>query len=183
MTTENEAVRHEIAAATAVRIAWPFSAFFIETTFVLQGRRADNSPAQRRFRHSAPGIHACVCRLSCSPLACRRAVADDAPVKTVTPAEAAKKIDQQVTVEMEVKSTGGRSNRYLNSEPDYKSADNFTIFIAKEMLPKFKDAKIDDPADFYKGKTIRVTGTVTVYEGKPRIEIDKPDQIKVVDKK
>jgi DNA/RNA endonuclease YhcR with UshA esterase domain len=111
------------------------------------------------------------------------AFADDAPAKPLTPAEAAKKIDQQVTVEMEVKSTGGRSNRYLNSESDYKSPGNFTIFIAKEVLPKFKDAKIDDPADFYKGKTIRVSGTVTVYDGEPRIEIDKPDQITVVDKK
>jgi DNA/RNA endonuclease YhcR with UshA esterase domain len=111
------------------------------------------------------------------------AVADDTPAKALAPAEAAKKVNEKVTVEMEVKSTGGRSNRYLNSEPDYKSHDNFTVFIAKEVLPKFKEAKIDDPADYYKGKTIRVTGTVTVYDGEPRIEIEDPDQIKVVEKK
>ena len=110
------------------------------------------------------------------------AVADDAPAKALTPAEAAKKVNEKLTVEMEVKSTGGRSNRYLNSEPDYKSADNFTIYIAKEVLPKFKEAKIDDPTDYYKGKTIRVTGTVTVYEDKPRIEVAGPDQITVVEK-
>ncbi len=109
--------------------------------------------------------------------------ADDVPAKAITSAEAAKKVDQQVTVEMEVKSTGGRSNRYLNSQEDYKSADNFTIFIAKEVLAKFKDAKIDDPAVYYKGKTICVTGTVTVYDGESRIEIGAPDQIKVVEKK
>ena len=111
------------------------------------------------------------------------ALPDDAPAKPLTPAEAAKKVDQKVTVEMEVKSTGGRSNRYLNSEADYKSADNFTVFIAKEKLPKFKDAKIDDPAEYYKGKTIRVSGTVTVSDDKPRIEVDGPDQIQVVEKK
>jgi DNA/RNA endonuclease YhcR with UshA esterase domain len=111
------------------------------------------------------------------------AVADDAPAKALAPAEAAKKVNEKVTVEMEVKSAGGRSNRYLNSEPDYKSHDNFAIFISKDVLPKFKEAKIDDPADFYKGKTIRVTGTVTVYDGAPRIEIEGPDQIKVVEKK
>ena len=111
------------------------------------------------------------------------APAADAPVKPLTPADAAKKTNEKVTVEMEVKSTGGRSNRYLNSEPDYKSADNFTVFITKEVLPKFKDAKIDDPADYYKGKTIRVSGTVTVYEDKPRIEVAGPDQILVVEKK
>ncbi len=111
------------------------------------------------------------------------AFADDAPAKPLTPVEAAKKVNEKVTVEMVVQSTGGRSNRYLNSQEDYKAADNFTIFIAKEMLGKFKDAKIDDPAVYYKGKTIRVTGTVTVYDGAPRIEIDRPDQIVVVDKK
>jgi hypothetical protein len=110
-------------------------------------------------------------------------VADDAPAKPLTAAEAAKKVNEKVTVEMEVKSTGGRSNRYLNSEPDYKSADNFYVFIAKEVLPKFKEAKIDDPTDYYKGKTIRVTGTVTVLEDKPRIEVAGPDQITVVEKK
>ena len=111
------------------------------------------------------------------------AFADDAPAKAIGPAEAAKKVNEKVTVEMEVKSTGGRSNRYLNSQEDYKSPDNFTIFIAKEVLGKFKEAGIDDPAVYYKGKMIRVTGTVTVYDGEPRIEIDAPDQIHVVDKK
>ncbi len=116
-------------------------------------------------------------------LAVTFAAGDDPAIRTVAPAEAAKKVDQKVTVEMEVKSTGGRSNRYLNSEIDYKSPDNFTIFIGKDALPQFKDAKIDDPAVYYKGKTIRVTGTVTVYDGEPRIEVEKPEQIQVVEKK
>ena len=111
------------------------------------------------------------------------AVFADDPAKPLSPAEAAKKVNEKVTVEMEVKSTGGRSNRYLNSEADYKSAANFAVFISKDVLPKFKEAKIDDPADFYKGKTVRVTGTVTTYEDHPRIEVAGPDQITVVEKK
>jgi hypothetical protein len=110
------------------------------------------------------------------------AMADDP--KPLTPADAAKKVNEAVLVEMEVKSTGGKTNRYLNSEEDYKSADNFTIFLPKEILGKFTDAKIDDPADYYKGKTIRVTGTVVLGDDKkPRIKVDAPDQIKVVEKK
>ncbi|HVS38574.1 MAG TPA: hypothetical protein VMS17_23665 [Gemmataceae bacterium] len=111
------------------------------------------------------------------------AVAADPPAPVLTPTQAIKKVNEAVVVEMEVKSTGGRSNRYLNSQEDYKSADNFTIFIDKDVLAKFTDAKIDDPAVYYKGKTIRVMGTVVVYDGEPRIEIERPDQIKVVDKK
>lgn len=110
-------------------------------------------------------------------------VADEPAALPLTPAEAAKKVNEKVTVEMVVKSTGGRSNRYLNSEPDYKSDANFTVFIAKDVLAKFKDAKIDDPGDYYKGKTIRVTGTVFTYEDHPRIAVAGPDQITVVEKK
>ena len=109
------------------------------------------------------------------------AFADDA--KVLSPAEAAKKVDQRVVVEMEVQSTGGNTNRYLNSEKDYRSDDNFTIFIPGAVLEKFKDAEIEDPAVYYKGKTIRVTGTVILADEKPQIKIANPEQIKVVEKK
>jgi hypothetical protein len=33
---------------------------------------------------------------------------DDPPAKPITPAEAAKKVNEKVTVEMEVRSTGGK---------------------------------------------------------------------------
>jgi len=109
------------------------------------------------------------------------AFADDA--KPLSPAEAAKKVNQKVIVEMEVKSTGGNTNRYLNSEKDYRSDDNFTIFLPGAVLEKFKDAQIEDPAVYYKGKTIRVTGTVILVDEKSQIKIASPDQIKVVEKK
>lgn len=111
------------------------------------------------------------------------AVADDAPAKPLSPAEAAKKVNEKVIVEMEVKSTGGKSNRYLNSEENYKDDHNFTIFIPKDALDKFKDAKIDDPAEYYKGKTVRVTGTVALHDDKPQVKVEDPAQIEIVDKK
>jgi DNA/RNA endonuclease YhcR with UshA esterase domain len=106
--------------------------------------------------------------------------ADDKPL---SPAEAAKKVNEKVTVEMEVKSTGGTAARFLNSEADFKDDKNFTVFIPKEALEKFAKAKIEDPAAHYKGKTVRVTGTVTLYRDKPQIKVEDPEQIKVVDKK
>ncbi len=101
----------------------------------------------------------------------------------LTPAEAAKKLEMKVTVELLVQSTGGRNNAYLNSHADYRDAANFTIFIPRTALPKFAAAKIEKPIDYYKGKTIQVTGTVTLYEQKPQIRVEDPAQIKVVEKK
>jgi DNA/RNA endonuclease YhcR with UshA esterase domain len=98
-------------------------------------------------------------------------------------AEAAKKVNEKVTVEMEVKSTGGKGICLLNSEADYKDANNFTIFIPKDTMERFENAKIEDPQKHFKGKTVLVTGTVTLYQKKLQIKPDDPDQIKVVEKK
>jgi DNA/RNA endonuclease YhcR with UshA esterase domain len=109
--------------------------------------------------------------------------AADPPAKPIAPAEAAKKVNEKVTVEIEVKSTGGKEANFLNSEADFKDAKNFTVFIPEEALEKFKKAKIEDPKTFYKGKTVRVTGTVTLYREKPQIKVEDPAQIEVVEKK
>lgn len=109
--------------------------------------------------------------------------AEDKDAKALTPAEAAKKINEKCTVEMEVQSTGGQSNVYLNSKKDYRAADNFTVMIGREALDKFKAAKIDKPGEYYKGKTVRVTGTVKLFAEKPQIKVESPEQIKVVEKK
>jgi DNA/RNA endonuclease YhcR with UshA esterase domain len=108
---------------------------------------------------------------------------DDSPAKPITVAEAAKKVNEKVTVEMEVKSTGGKGICFLNSEADFKDVNNFTIFIPKETMEKFEKAKIDDPQKHFKGKTVLVTGTVTLYQKKPQIKVDEPEQIKVLEKK
>ena len=112
--------------------------------------------------------------------------ADDQASKPLTPAEAAKHVNEKCTVEMEVKSTGkagGGNAVFLNSEENYQDAKNFTVFLDKEALAKFKKAKIDDPAAHYKGKTVRVTGTVKLYRDKPEIAVAEPDQVQVVEKK
>jgi hypothetical protein len=83
----------------------------------------------------------------------------DEPPKPIGPAEAAKKVGEQVTLRMEVKSAALRSGVcFLNSEEDYQDAKNFTVFLDKEALQKFKEAKIDDPAAHFKGKAVQVKG-------------------------
>jgi DNA/RNA endonuclease YhcR with UshA esterase domain len=110
-------------------------------------------------------------------------VTADGPDKPITPAEAAKKVNEKVTVEFQVKSVGGTTNGYLNSETDYKDAKNFTVFLPKETIEKLKEMKINDPRAHFKDKTIRVSGTVTLYREKPQIKVEAPDQIRIVEKK
>ena len=101
----------------------------------------------------------------------------------VSPAQAARLLDKRVVLQMEVKSTGGSLNCYLNSAVDFKDAANFAVFIPQAALDKFKQARIENPKAYYKGKTVQVSGTVTLYDEKPQIRVDEPAQIKVVERK
>jgi DNA/RNA endonuclease YhcR with UshA esterase domain len=106
------------------------------------------------------------------------------PPKPIGPAEAAKKVNEEVTLRMEVRSAALRSGVcFLNSEEDFKNPDNFTVFLDKEALAKFKEAKIDDPAAHYKGKIVQVKGKVTLYRNRPEIKVSGRDAIKVVETK
>ena len=63
-------------------------------------------------------------------------------------------------------------------------AEGFEIYGFGDtgIAASLKDAGITDPADHFKGKMIRATGTVKEVDGVPRIEIDASEQIKVVEK-
>jgi DNA/RNA endonuclease YhcR with UshA esterase domain len=104
-----------------------------------------------------------------------------APV--VTPAQAVRLVDKRVTLLMEVKSTGGTLNCYLNSAANFQDAGNFAVFIPEDALEKFKQARIEKPKDFYKGKMVQVVGTVTLFKDKPQIRVDDPAHIKVVERR
>src|SRR5262249_6216011 len=111
------------------------------------------------------------------------ALARDQP-EPIGPAEAAKKVSEEVTLRMQVKSAALREGVcFLNSEEDFKDAKNFTLFIDKQSLAKFKEAKSQDPAAHFKGKTVQVKGKVTLYRDRPEIKVGGPDAIKVVEKK
>src|SRR5262249_12557085 len=97
------------------------------------------------------------------------ALAEDKPLM---PEEAARRVGEKVTVAMVVKSASSRSGVcYLNPEDDLKDARNFTVFVGRDALKKFKDAKAEDPAAHLKGKTVRVTGKVSLYRDKPQIAL------------
>jgi uncharacterized protein (TIGR03067 family) len=110
--------------------------------------------------------------------------AEDA--RAIGPAEAAKRVNERVTVEMLVKATKDRLERrgeiYLDSEEDFRDEKNLGVVITRAGAAKLKQAGVADPAAHFKGKTIRVQGTVARKEGRPRIEVDDPAQIRVVKK-
>ncbi len=105
------------------------------------------------------------------------------PPPVVSLVQAAKMVDQRVTIQMEVKSTGGNTACFLNSSADFKDAGNFTVFLPAEALEKFAQGKVAKPAEYYKGKFVQVTGTVSLYKDKPQIRVDDPAQIKVLERK
>ncbi len=107
----------------------------------------------------------------------------------LTPEEAGQKFDQTVTVQLQVRSSGGNRNRYLNSAASYESASNFTIFISEATVKKFAEVKIERPEEYFYGKTVRVTGKVTPFRlrllgqesQRPQIAVTDPTQIKVIE--
>jgi DNA/RNA endonuclease YhcR with UshA esterase domain len=101
----------------------------------------------------------------------------------LSPQEAVKRINEQVTVEMLVKAAKNCqhcSQIFLDSEVDHHEPNNLAVAVTKTGKARFAEAQIDDPAGHFKGKTIRVTGTVVIKENRPNIEVDDPAQIEVV---
>jgi DNA/RNA endonuclease YhcR with UshA esterase domain len=76
-----------------------------------------------------------------------------------------------------------RGEIYLDAEEDFKDEKNFAVVITKKGAASLKEAGIADPADHYKGKTIRATGTVKTVDDVPRIEVDEAKQLRLVEKK
>jgi DNA/RNA endonuclease YhcR with UshA esterase domain len=106
--------------------------------------------------------------------------------KPLTPVEARKKVGSKIAVQMEVKAAKDRLEKrgeiYLDSEENFKDEKDFAVVITRKGAASLKDAGITDPADHFKGKTIRATGTVKEVDGIPRIEVDAAEQIKLVEK-
>jgi hypothetical protein len=115
---------------------------------------------------------------------CIAIAADDKPL---TPVEARKKIGEMITVEMTVQAAKDRLEKrgeiYLDAELDFKDEKNFAIVITKKGAASLKDAGIENPAEHFKDKKIRATGTVKEVDKVPRIEIDDAKQIKIAEEK
>ncbi|QDU22783.1 alkaline phosphatase D family protein [Urbifossiella limnaea] len=100
------------------------------------------------------------------------------PDGVLTPAEAAAKVGQKVTVQFPVASTGGQTNLYLNSARDFRAKDNFAVALtAAAKAGPWADAT----GATFLNKTIRASGTVQVVSGSARIEVTAPAQLVLVE--
>ena len=122
---------------------------------------------------------AAVTLTACACVAC---AAEDKPL---TPVEARKKVGEMITVEMTVQAAKDRLEKrgeiYLDAEMDFKDEKNFAVVITKKGAESLKNAGIENPAEHFKDKRIRATGTVKEVDNVPRIEIDDAKQIKLVE--
>ncbi len=112
--------------------------------------------------------------------------APQAAGKPLTPVEAIKRVNEHVTVAMTVQASKDRLEKrkeiYLDSEKDFRDEKNLGVVINVAGAAKFKEAGIADPAGHFLNKTIRVTGTITVEENRPRLVVSDPKQIRVIEK-
>jgi len=105
-----------------------------------------------------------------------RADSGDGWIKVITFDEAGKYLNRLVTVTGKVVGTY-RSDKVLllNFHQDYRSYFKVAVFATD--LGKFPPV----PEDYYKMRTVRVTGVVKEYKGAPEIIVKDPGQIEVVE--
>lgn len=102
----------------------------------------------------------------------------------ITPVEALNRLNEPVVVEMFIKRTKSctcSSQFFLDSEENKRDPSNLGILVTAAGAGKFKETQVDDPADYFKGRTIRVQGVVILKEGRSYIEVDHPGQIEIVE--
>ena len=93
------------------------------------------------------------------------------------PEDALNHIGKQKTVRLFVKkSYDSGKTVFLNSKNNYEDYDNFTAVIFDADRKKFSP----EPAEFYWGKTVDVTGKIKEYKGRAEIILENSSQIKIV---
>jgi hypothetical protein len=127
----------------------------------------------------APALHALA-----APQNPSAADSAKAPLKLIKPEDAKEHDGKEVVVEFKVAASFEATDKgvcFLNSAKDRDDPKQFTAFINHDALLKFRqDSKAAKPADYFKGKKIRVSGTIKPYQGRFEIEVTSPEQIKIV---
>ena len=105
-------------------------------------------------------------------------VAVKLPDGVLSPADAAKKPGEKVTVQFTVQSAAGKANLYLNSQKNFKLMENFAVILpAKAQTGPWAKAG----PETFTGKTIRATGTVQVNKfGSAQLEIAEEKALEIV---
>lgn len=112
---------------------------------------------------------------------------DDKKSESSLPAiEARNHVGKECTFQMKVKASKNAAKRktyFLDSEEDFHDASNLSVVISYDHADKFREAGIDDPAEHFRDKTIRVTGKVIEEDDQIRIRIEDPKKIEIIEPK
>lgn len=105
--------------------------------------------------------------------------------KSIKPEEARQHVDQTITTKFPVRHAKHgvhRKTYFLDSEQDFRSEKNLGVQISEAVAAKLKQEKsIGEPHLHYADKTIRVTGKVFLQEDRAYLQIEKVDQIEIVE--
>jgi DNA/RNA endonuclease YhcR with UshA esterase domain len=95
-----------------------------------------------------------------------------AQTENYTAAEAAKHVGETATVTDKVDGVhqSGKGNIFLNMGGKYPN-QAFTAFIPSASAVQFSEPQQ------YEGRTVAVSGKITLYHGKPEIVVNSPSQI------
>jgi DNA/RNA endonuclease YhcR with UshA esterase domain len=96
----------------------------------------------------------------------------------ITPKEAAKHINEMVTVTGKIYSSKliASNNMTLLDVGGFNPNQDLTVMIEGTNRSKFKGK----PEEDYKGREVTITGKVIDFKGKPEIVVTDPEQIKLV---
>jgi hypothetical protein len=106
---------------------------------------------------------------------------DAPPTGVLTPEEAAKHIDERCCVQFLVRRAAlstGQNILFLNSETNYKADTNFTIVV--QGIERQGPTTVAELPTAYQGKTVRATGVVVLFQGRPEIIVSDLTQVEVV---
>lgn len=102
----------------------------------------------------------------------------------LTAVEARQKLNEKVCVELTIRAAKNRLEKrgeiYLDSEEDFHDQKNLAIVINRDGAAAYRRQGVEDPADHFRGKKLRVRGTVTSVDDVRRIEVSDPKQIELV---
>lgn len=101
----------------------------------------------------------------------------------ISPAEALTKKGEKVVVEFRVLSTGmtkDGSRMFLNSEKNFRDKENLTIVLTKDARKGIWEKATGDT---FLNKPIKVTGTVSEFNGSLQIEIKDEKMIEIIEEK
>lgn len=90
----------------------------------------------------------------------------------LTPERAQALVGKEAKLEMLVRSTGMSKKSgliFLNAAGDHTQPDNFTVVLDRKVQAALAEAGIAAPRTHFQGKRIAVTGTVSLFGGKPQI--------------